>query len=322
MSLTNKINKVKRALLAMQRHSWEQGVTLDAFIALGDEETAILLAKEAAYRRIKDGRVAEIGEQEAATDPCSNGAGIRYAFQKTNDLDLKIAYDGLLEWALYHAPRNKDGIVYHFVNHAVFWVDSMYMLPPFLADAGYYKEAIKQINGYLDKLLDKETNLVSHKWNETKQSFDRREFWGVGNGWAMSGLARVIDMLPKDMEQERQGLEKQALHLIQATAAYIREDGFSHDILDDPGTFVDSYFPEMLSYTIYRGVCSGWVPKEYLKVAEKCRQAANSKVDAYGLVKDSCGAPHFISPGVSPESQAFYLLMESAAQKVSEKVCK
>ena len=39
---------VKRALLAMQRHNWEQGVTAQAFLEAGDEDIAIALALEGA----------------------------------------------------------------------------------------------------------------------------------------------------------------------------------------------------------------------------------------------------------------------------------
>ena len=45
------LTQAKRALLAMQRHSWEQGVAMQAFWELGDEDVVLAMAKEAAYRR-------------------------------------------------------------------------------------------------------------------------------------------------------------------------------------------------------------------------------------------------------------------------------
>jgi hypothetical protein len=38
-------------------------------------------------------------------------------------------------------------------------------------------------------------------------------------------------------------------------------------------------------------------------------------VDTYGLVQGVCGAPTFDKPGVAPEGQAFFLMMEAAYQK-------
>ena len=313
MNNEEKVRKAGLALLAMQRHSWEQGVALDAFIAQGETEIAILMAKEAAYRRRMDGRVAEIGVMNGATDPCSLGPGLLYAYERTGDPEFKKAYDGLLTWALEKAPRNEKGIIYHLTDADVFWVDSMYMLPPFLAVARVYDEALKQIHGYVEKLFDPEKNLFYHQWNEKNQSFDRKVFWGVGNGWAIAGLARVIDLLPEEYATQREELVELTLWLIEAISAYVREDGLTHDFLDDETTFVDTNLPQLLSYTIYRGIRRGWVPKKWKEVADHCRRAANNKVDQYGLVQDGCGAPHFDSPGVSPEGQAFYLLMESEA---------
>jgi hypothetical protein len=71
----------------------------------------------------------------------------------------------------------------------------------------------------------------------------------------------------------------------------------------------------MLAYAIYRGVRSKWLDASRLETAEKLYAAAKAKIDAYGLVQDCCGAPSFDKPGVAPEGQAFYLLMESARAK-------
>ena len=70
----------------------------------------------------------------------------------------------------------------------------------------------------------------------------------------------------------------------------------------------------MLSYTIFRGVKGGWVPKSYLEDANVMRKAARSKVDELGYVRDVCGSPTFEKPGTATEGQAFFILMEAAAR--------
>ena len=40
--------RVKRALLSMQRHNWEQGVAAQAFLEAGDKDIAIAMAHEGA----------------------------------------------------------------------------------------------------------------------------------------------------------------------------------------------------------------------------------------------------------------------------------
>lgn len=307
-----KIEKVSLALLAMQRYSWEQGVTMQAFMELGKKDILVLLAKEAAYRNLPDGRVAAIGVMESVTDACSTGEALKFAYEISGDPDIKTAYDSLLKWALDDAPRSSDGILYHVVEGKEFWVDSFYMLPPFLAAAKHYDEALKQINGYWECLYNPDPKLMSHIWDESANAYGREAFWGVGNGWAIAGLARVIDLLPTDMENARQLLIARATTLIESVSTYLREDGLSHDVLNDPSSFIETNLPQMLAYGIYRGIKSDWLAAKWLAVADKCREAVERKVDKYGLIQDVCGAPEFNSAGVAPEGQAFYLLMHAA----------
>jgi len=308
------IEKVKIATLAMQRYSWEQGTVAQAFLELGETDIVIAMAREAAYRQVEDGRTAVIGINTAVTDPCSPGEALLYSYEKTGDEYFKTSAEKLLKWALVDAPRNENGIVYHLTDKPEFWVDSFYMLPPFLAKAKKYKEALHQINGYWDILFSKEKKLLSHIWHDGEKKFTREAFWGVGNGWAMAGMARVIKLLPDDMDTERKQLAGKVKTLIDSALQYMRDDGLFHDVIDDPETFVETNFAQMMAYTIYRGVSGGWLSTEYLPVAEKMKKAANDKIDKYGLVQGVCGAPNFDRPGVAPEGQAFCLLLEAAAR--------
>ena len=304
--------KAKLALLAMQRNSWEHGVTMQAFYEQGDRDTVIALAKEAAYRRNPDGRCAMIRPDEGVTDPCSVGEALMYASRETGDAELADACGSLLGWALERAPRNAAGIIYHVQDRPEFWVDSYFMLPPFLAAAGEYGEALRQIWGYADVLYDKGAGLFHHIWDDAAGKFIRADFWGVGNGWAAAGLARVVDLLPAGYDAEREKLCSFARGLIGALLRHVRPDGLFHDVVDDPGTFVETNLSQMLAYAIYRGMKSGWLDGSYEGQAVRLRAAASAKLDEYGLVREVCGAPSFDKPGVAAEGQSFFLLMEAA----------
>lgn len=309
--------KVKRATLAMQRYSWEQGVVAQAFLECGEEETAILLALEGANRQLPDGRCADIGNQGAVTDPCAIGEALIFACEKTQDPFLLTAKEKLLHWALDAAPRSKEGLVYHLMDAPEVWVDSFYMLPPFLARAGHYREAVAQINGYWQALLDEEKHLLSHRKNLTTGVFLRKDCWGVGNGWAMAGMARVLSLLPCEMIKEKQELIEKITLLVDAALPFQTECGMFHDVLDDESTFLEVNFGHMLAYTIFRGIREKWLSVDYLPPALLARKAALSQVDAYGLVRNVCGMPHFDRPFVAPEGQAFHLLMESAYEQLN-----
>ena len=309
-------DRVKRALLAMQRYNWEQGVTAQAFLEAGDDDVAIALAVEGANRQNADGRCCHIAESTAVTDPCAVGEALLFAAEKTHDPFLLAAKEKLLRWALVDAPRNSSGVVYHFLDSRMIWVDSMYMLPPFLARAGEYDEAMRQLDGYWDILYTPENGLLAHQWSDAEERFLRRDAWAVGNGWAMAGMARVIDLLPQE-HPGRTRLIRRVQQLISAALPCQMDDGAFHDVLDDPATFREVNFAQMLAYTIYRGVQEGWLDASLLPHAEKARAAALAEVDQYGLVRNVCGAPYFDKPGVAPEGQAFHILMETVRKQLN-----
>lgn len=307
-----RISKVKGAMLSMQRYSWEQGVAAQALLEMGETELVIQMAKEAALRQRKDGRLANMGNDQGVTDPACVGEAVLYAAKVTGDDELRAAGQRMAEYLLTKAPKTKEGILHHRTDVAQVWIDSMYMAPPFLAVAGYPEEAVKQVEGFRALLFDPETKLYRHIWDDGKQAFGRKAFWGVGNGWTAAGMARVIGALPGNMQEDKERLAGYVKELVDGCLVYQREDGLFYDVIDDEGTFVETNLAQMLAYSIYRGVKEGWLEEGYRKHADKMRAAAVKKVDEYGLVQGVCGSPTFDRPGTATEGQAFFLLMESA----------
>ncbi len=306
------VGRVKRALLGMQRYSWEQGVAAQSFLEAGDTDMAIAMAVEGANRQLEDGRCCQIGDPVAETDPCAIGEALLFACEQTGDPFLLAAKERLLRWALTDAPRSPEGIVYHMMEGREFWSDSMYMLPPMLARAGYYDEALRQIDGYWQALFLSEKGLMAHRWDDGAKRFVRRDVWGVGNGWTAAGLTRVIELLPQGYAAQKQRLITRVRTLLDAALGCMLADGRFYNVLDDPTSFMEVNCSQMLAYTIYRGVKAGWLGKGYLPAAEKMRQAALLSVDDFGLVRGVCGMPDFDHCGTAAEGQAFFLLMESA----------
>jgi len=305
------IEKVKRQLLCMQRYSWEQGVAMQAFWENGEYDIVIGMAKEAVYRQTKDGRTATIGAGEAVTDPCSVGEALIKACELTKDQELEIGLNRLIQWAIEDAPKNEEGILYHLDKNRQFWADSLYMLPPFLVAAGYIKEALINFYGYWETLISAETGLLSHMWDEEKKCFIREAPWGGGNGWALAAGARMCRMLPEEYQEDKNRISKMTEELLKNVLQWMRPDGYFHDVIDDSTTFVETNLSQMSAYTIYSGIADGWLTKGYKETADKLRAAVMAKIDDFGQVQDVCGAPRFNKPGVSPEGQAFFILMES-----------
>jgi rhamnogalacturonyl hydrolase YesR len=308
-----RIEKVKMALLAMQRRAWEQGTASQALLELGEEDWVLLMARDAAINQLKDGRLGVNDGNYPSCDPCSNGEPVLFAARKSGDPFFQKAADRMLEYVLFKAPRNRDGVLYHNMNENQVWVDAIYMLPPYLVVAGHPAMAMEQVAGMRRILQDPEKTLYSHIWDEDLGKFPRKAIWGTGNGWAMAGMARMIRTLPDSMSGEREQLIAWVMELVEAALPYRRpEDGLFHDVLDDASTFVETNFAQMMAYTLYRGLEGGWIKGDYLSIAQSLRASAIAKVDALGLVQGVCGAPRFDKPGTSTEGQSFFLLMEAA----------
>jgi unsaturated rhamnogalacturonyl hydrolase len=156
--------------------------------------------------------------------------------------------------------------------------------------------------------------LFSHIWDDGAQDFVRKDFWGVGNGWAAAGMARLIRALPGTLLDEKQKLVVFVKEVLDGCLAFQREDGLFHDVVDNRRTFVETNLAQILAYTIYRGVRGGWIDESYRPAAEKMRAAVHARVDGEGLVQGVCGSPHFDRAGTATEGQAFFLLMEAAYQ--------
>ena len=310
-----KVKAVKSALLSMQRHSWEQGVAAHAFLDLGEKDMVTALAMSAVMRQTEDGRAAVMGSDQAVTDPCAPGEAIAEAWRLTGDPIFEDALNRLLDWALCRAPRTSCGVVCHLIGTRQVWADSCYMLPTFLAAAGHAQEAVEQMEGYHRLLCDPQSGLFHHIWDAQAGCFVRADFWGGGNGWAAASMARLLHRIPMQEEALRLRLLAMELPLLKALRGMVRKDGLSHDILDRADSFVEVNFSQMYAYALFTGMADGWLSPEYLPLAEKMRATANEKVDAYGFVRQVCGAPDFFRPGISPEGQAFYLLMETAAER-------
>lgn len=309
----DRIERVKIATLGMQRYDWEQGVVAQAFLEMGELDLAVSFARGAILRQEK-GRFSVLKGNGPINDCASVGEVVLFAAKQTGDPIFRKGADEMLDVIKTTNHRSSDGIIYHTQEpQKGIWSDATYMLPPFLAAAGEFQEAMKQILGYRKYLYSETDKLYSHMWDDEKKRLNRADYWGVGNGWSAAGMTRVVNMLPNSMQAEKKLLISYIRHVIDGCLKYLRPDGLFHDVVNKPETFVEVNLSQMLCYSIFRGVAAGYLDSSYLKPTEMMRKAANDKVDKLGYVHDVCGVPNFDRPYFAPEGQAFFLLMETAA---------
>jgi rhamnogalacturonyl hydrolase YesR len=328
MTDRERIEKVKLALLCMQRFPWEQGTATQGFLELGDYETAFLMAQNAVERQSFDGRlatafyrdnVAIFGDDTTVTDPATNGEAVLYFAKKNSDKRFLEAAEKQRDWFLYNAPRTKSGVYCHVLKKKQVWVDSIFMALPFLTIIGCYEEAFSQLQGYREILRDEKTKLLSHIWDEEENAFACKDFWGVGNGWAAAGMAKMVRNMPDSMKAQKDTIIAYIHELVDACLTYKTKNNLFHNVIDDPNSFEETNLAQMICYTIYSGVHEGWMSGKYIETADKMRLAILAKVDEHGFVNDVCSSPTFAEPGTAPEGQAFFLLMEAAYNRYSNR---
>jgi rhamnogalacturonyl hydrolase YesR len=312
------VEKAIQSMLCMQRAAWEQGTASQALIAAGKKDLAILFAKDALVRQTKEGRLGILGSDPGVTDPASNGESVLLAYKETGEEKYKIAADRMYQYLKKDAPKTSDGILHHVTYAKQVWSDASFMAPPFLALMGDFEEAVKQLEGFRKYLMHPEKKMYYHIWDEAKNEYGRKLLWGGGNGWTAAGIAKILNWLPKEKTELRAKLVTFGKEVIDGCTVYMRPDGLFHDIIDDSNSFVETNLGQMLAFSIYTGVKTGWLDAGYKAKADKMREAARSKVDKYGIVQGACSSPNFDKSGTSTEAQSFFIMMECAYKSLGK----
>ena len=309
---TQRVQQAKLALLSMIRHPWEHGVAAHAFMDSGDEDIAILMAHEAVCRQDAAGRLGMTYGVHNITDPCVCGECVMLAYQKTGDETYLCAAQRMLAY-IDQAPGNQAGLQLHNEDEPMIAADCSYMVAPFYAAIGRHDEAVRQLDERIKLLWDEEKQLMRHQWNVQTHGWWREKCWGAATGWNAAAIVRVLALLPAEMMASRQLLARHLQKIVAGILNYQLDGGLFYDVLDDEHSFVETNCAQMMAYSIYRGVVLGDLDARYIPAANRMRDAANLKLDSMGFVRDVAAAPSFCVPGVSPEGQAFYIMMEAAA---------
>ena len=93
-------------------------------------------------------------------------------------------------------------------------------------------------------------------------------------------------------------------------------DGRFHDILNDTGSFVDGTSSMMMAASVYRGICNGYLDNTFKTCADHAFMTVSLKIDDYGLIREVCGCPDFLTEGTSAEAQAAFIMADAWRKRV------
>lgn len=300
--------RVLDCLLVMQRHSWDQAVTVAALTDLGRSDLRTVLLADAVARQLPDGRLAEL-DGAALVNGGAVGEVLQDEAVRTGDARLLAASARQRQWLLRGCPRAEDGTLFHLSDRREVWADTVYMVVPALAAYGAGEAAMAQLAGHRARLRNLASGLWHARWDEDQQRVLDQRAWGTANGWVAAALVRVLGRLPAPARPE---VIHQLRELLDRALDHRRPDGLLGNFLDDPDSFSDPGATAMLAYSALRGASADWLPPWYAELGTSLLDAVASRVDSYGRVTGACAAPRFEQPGFSPEAQAFALLADAA----------
>jgi unsaturated rhamnogalacturonyl hydrolase len=300
------------ALLAMQRHNWEQGVASHAAIDDGRRDLAGLMATDAIARQDAHGMLGATGDGGVVN---AGALGEAVALLAATDAAAAEALERQRWWLLRFSPRHDSGVVYHLADAPEVWADSIYMVVPFLAVTRDFAPADMQYRMHREHLWHETTGLYGHRFDVATGSWVRSAPWASGNGWVAAGIARALNIGGENTPAEMRGRwQRETRALIDACTPFA-DDGLFHDVIDDPATFTDGTAGLMLAYAVFTGVADGWLPDDYVAHADAWVTAALAATEASGLVRGVCGAPNFDRQGTSAEAQAFAIMALAARRR-------
>jgi unsaturated rhamnogalacturonyl hydrolase len=203
------------------------------------------------------------------------------------------------------------------------WVDSLYMVPPFLARYGRLADepaalegAVAHVDAQLGRLRDPHTGLFRHVWRATPDSFPESTLWARGNGWALVGILDTLVALPDDHEATER-LSTAFAALAAAVRDHQDASGYWRNVLDDPTSPLETSGTLMFAAAFARGVESGLLAGEYLDAAARGFEVCRGVVDERGTVTRVALPPG--GPGVrlgdTDYGQGWFLLAADALRE-------
>jgi len=172
------------------------------------------------------------------------------------------------------------------------WCDALYMAPQVLAHMTKITGEMKYLDNMnihwwktSDYLYSKEDSLYYRDdtfFNRTSKN-GKKVFWARGNGWVVGGLARVLDLMPKDYA-DRPRYETQFKEMATKLLSLQRPDGLWTASLLDPEELNqgESSGSAFYTFALAWGINNGLVDAKYKPNVIRAWKALTNRVNNQG----------------------------------------
>ncbi|HVG13849.1 MAG TPA: glycoside hydrolase family 88 protein [Chitinophagaceae bacterium] len=209
--------------------------------------------------------------------------------------NLRPVIDNFMSFITTKEFRLKDGtLARNRPQKNTLWLDDLYMSVPALAQMGkltgdkkYYDDAVKQVVQFSQRMFNKDKNVYMHGWVE-EMDVHPQFHWARANGWAIMTMVELLDVLPEDHSGRKTVVQQLQAHA-KGLAVYQSGEGFWHQLLDRPDSYLETSATAIYAYALARAINKGWIDKmAYAPMTFLAWNAVATKVNAKGQVEGTC----------------------------------
>ncbi len=172
-------------------------------------------------------------------------------------------------------------------NQARYWVDDIYMITALQVaawratlDTNYLNRAALMVKIYLEKL--QQPNGLFHHGEGAPF------YWGRGNGWAASGMAELLKVLPEN-HQYFTPISEGYVRMMNTLLNHQADDGMWRQLIDVETSWKETSCTAMFGFAMHTGLKRGILKgSRYQKSISNAWKALTGHVDADGNIAEVC----------------------------------
>ncbi|MGQ1891220.1 glycoside hydrolase family 88/105 protein [Thermophagus sp. OGC60D27] len=238
------------------------------------------------YFVTESGTVRHYRPEEFNIDRINPAKNLITVYKRTGHDKYRKAIELHVEQMRQHPKTNSGGYWHKKIYPWQIWLDGVYMSTPFLAQYArefnapeWFEEVTHEILLTYKVTHDKQTGLLYHAWDESKQQRWANpetgcspNFWSRAMGWYMMAIVDVLEYLPETHPQR-----DSMISVFQSTANALlkvrdEETGLWFQVLNlghREGNYIEGSGSAMFAYAFAKGANKGYLDQAYLNVANE-----------------------------------------------------
>ncbi|MGF7139662.1 glycoside hydrolase family 88/105 protein [Roseimarinus sediminis] len=250
----------------------------------------------------EDGTVKKYKIEEYNIDRINPAKSLFTLYKRTGEEKYRNAIDLFVKQMESHPKTASGGYWHKKIYPNQIWLDGIYMGSPFLAQYAreynqpqWFDVVTHQVLLAYEKTLDKETGLLYHAYDESREqrwsdpeTGHSPHFWSRAMGWYIMAIVDILDFLPEDHPDRDQMITIMNDVIDALLKVADEETGLWYQVLDQgdrEGNYIEASGSTMYTYVMAKAANKGYIDTKY-------KQIANEKFDAiikYLITEDTQG---------------------------------